>query len=99
MILPYFVQRENESALSKRLAEVSEELRKAETKNQSLSQMVESGTAEAENVKGQLAELHRIDGDRTNTLQIIQAQLKVRWVIISSPIQCSYCPNGLLHKI
>ena len=89
MILPYFVQRENESALSKRLAEVSEELRKAETKNQSLSQMVESGTAEAENVKGQLAELHRIDGDRTNTLQIIQAQLKVRWVIISSPIQCS----------
>ncbi|XP_071485821.1 uncharacterized protein [Diadema antillarum] len=68
-------QRESESALSKRLMEVSEELRKAEAVNQSLNLAKDSASEEVEKVKGQLAERCRLDGDRTAALQAIQAKL------------------------
>ncbi|XP_072170972.1 uncharacterized protein [Diadema setosum] len=68
-------QRESESALSKRLMEVSEELRKAEAVNQSLNLAKDSANEEMEKVKGQLAERCRLDGDRTAALQAIQAKL------------------------
>ncbi|XP_041468069.1 ribosome-binding protein 1-like isoform X16 [Lytechinus variegatus] len=69
-------QRESEAALSKRLAEVGEELRKAEAHNQSLAQAMEAANGETEKFKGQVTELRRLDGDRNNTLQAIQAKLK-----------------------
>ncbi|XP_063958893.1 ribosome-binding protein 1-like isoform X47 [Lytechinus pictus] len=69
-------QRESEAAVSKRLAEVGEELRKAEARNQSLAQAMEAANGETEKFKGQVTELRRLDGDRNNTLQAIQAKLK-----------------------
>ncbi|XP_011661038.2 ribosome-binding protein 1 isoform X5 [Strongylocentrotus purpuratus] len=69
-------QREGEAAMSKRLAEVSEGLRKEEARNQSLAQAMEAAKGETDNFKGQVSELRRLDGDRNTTLQAIQAKLK-----------------------
>ncbi|XP_071795331.1 ribosome-binding protein 1-like isoform X7 [Asterias amurensis] len=76
-------QRENETALSKRLSEVSEELRKAESRLQTATcdgdkakEMVVSLSKESETLKSQLQDVYRLDSEKSTQMATMEARVR-----------------------
>ncbi|XP_022105275.1 ribosome-binding protein 1-like isoform X6 [Acanthaster planci] len=76
-------QRENETALSKRLSEVSEELRKAESRLQNSAregdktmERLQSLMKENETVKKQLQEVYRLDSEKSTQMSAMEGRLR-----------------------
>ncbi len=76
-------QRENETALSKRLSEVSEELRKAESRVQTSTregdkakEMLLSLTKEGETLKAQLQDVYRLDSEKSTQMAAMEARVR-----------------------
>ncbi|XP_038072542.1 ribosome-binding protein 1-like isoform X13 [Patiria miniata] len=76
-------QRENETALSKRLSEVSEELRKAEARLQTSSregektlERLQALMKENDTVKKQLQEVYRLDSEKSTQMSAMETRLR-----------------------
>ena len=84
-ISPLTFQQDNVNALSKRLSEVSEELRKSEGRSHTFQHDMEKAsvalraiTQERDGISQQMAELQRQDSGNKNTVATLEAKLKVR---------------------
>lgn len=79
----FFVQKEAESVLSKRLAEVNEELHKSQARNASLqkdlnttTQVLRTEEAKAEELNNRLKELAAADSSQAGALNSLTAKLQ-----------------------